>query len=278
MHPTSKRSFASAAAVLAATLLLVMFAVLPARADIIDDDPTIEVGMIATLPGGAQTTTATTNNPFVHVYQGGIDILYVLNNTGSAWTSLEIDATMGGTGTTARAVSSTDFHSGDWNSAAGIAAAFGNPGVSTTAAPGETVVFAYTGGSVASGQYLALRFNNWNSNSSYLITPNPGESTFRARARVAVAVGAGSCRHGGEAAPEDAVSAKPGFAGGWLNAVIHCREDGAVPAIAATCVPPGSRGTGGTVSSSSSGHRCVAEVPPISSLRPQMWATRKRRG
>jgi hypothetical protein len=170
MRPLSKWSFQTGAAVLIASLLLGLFAVQPARADVVLDDPldpAIINGYSASLigiNGGTQTT-----NSWFYGYtteSGGTVSVSFLNNTGADWTTLDIVAHYTNTGAhtfTARVSPSTA------NLPAGATTAF-NAG-SATILTSDTVAFSFSGPpAVPMGDYLVFAFTNWNSDSGSALT------------------------------------------------------------------------------------------------------------
>jgi hypothetical protein len=158
MRPISKWSFPAGAAVLMATLLLGLFAVQPARAD----DPAIANGYSTTLldtNGGKETTNSwfygtTTQN-------SGETTVSFLNNTGTAWSQLEIIAEYSPTaGHTFTAYTDTDIVGTQ-----AFTSATPNPASPTL------VPFDFSGGTgVASGDFLVFTFTNWNTDSSSVLT------------------------------------------------------------------------------------------------------------
>ena len=98
MRPLSKKSFQTGAAVLIATLLLALFAVLPARADVVLDpyDPAVTARYSSSLLAGTSNGGAQTG--FSWSYTSGLvqdtssHYVSFLNNTGVDWTTLEITA------------------------------------------------------------------------------------------------------------------------------------------------------------------------------------------
>lgn len=181
MRTISKWSFQTGAAVLIATLLLGLFAVQAARADLILDDPAITLGYRAT-PYGTNAGTETTNTwsltgPLPQ--SSGSYYYSFLNNTGSAWTTLEIVANYPTAGKLFTAyVSPSTANLGGYPTtqtafSVGIGAGVIPPG--TTA---NTVTFDFSGPpAVPNGDYLVFGYTNWQGSgtlTSFNFTANGG--------------------------------------------------------------------------------------------------------
>ncbi len=155
-----------------AVLGFVAVGVRPALADSVDPtDPTIEAGVIATLPGGA---TAITESVFTWTYSNTDSspyLVYFKDNTGVAWTDMTIVAVAGGSSSSSHTYTNEAFNSSLF--ATGTTAAFStllaaNPAGPVTGAP--PVTFEQSGGTgVGAGDYLVIRLNNW---------PTDPDSTF----------------------------------------------------------------------------------------------------
>jgi hypothetical protein len=166
MRPISKWSFQTGAAVLIATLLLGLFAVLPARADLMLDDPAITPGYSAAVigsNGGTETTNMWSYATNVQI--GGSTSVSFLNNTGFNWTTLEIVAHY--TNTSAHTYTAYVSPSVA-NLPSGATTAFSAFTKGTTS---NTVTFDLSGPpAVPNGNYLVFTWTNWNTNGSSVLS------------------------------------------------------------------------------------------------------------
>jgi len=165
MRLISKRYYPTGAAVLTATLLLGLFAVPPARATP-TDDPSITNGFSTTLIGSSGGTETTNSWSYATAVQnGGSTTVSFLNDTGSAWTSLQVIANY--TDTAAHNFTAYVSPNGS-NLAAGATEAFNSATVGTTS---NTVTFGLSGPqAVISGDYLVFTFTNWNTSGSSVLS------------------------------------------------------------------------------------------------------------
>jgi hypothetical protein len=149
-----------------AVLGLVAGAVQPARADAVDD-PTIEAGVITTLPGtlpAGSTVAAETSLTFSDSYNTSAGTNYLAfyqNETGMTWTDMTIIAIAGGSTSQSHTYTNETFEPSLFPT--GTTAAFGTLGTAASPANGGTpITFEQSGGTgVAPGDYLVIRYNNW---------------------------------------------------------------------------------------------------------------------
>jgi len=153
-----------------AVLGFVAVAVRPTLADSVDPtDPTIEAGVIATLPGGATAITETSLTWTYSNTDSSPYLVYFLNSTGTAWTDMTIVGVAGGSTSSSHTYTNEPFESSLF--ATGTTAAFSTLGTAASPANGGTpITFEQSGGTgVAAGDYLVIRLNNW---------PTDPDSTF----------------------------------------------------------------------------------------------------
>jgi hypothetical protein len=149
-----------------AVLVLAAIAVQSARADAVDD-PTIEAGVITTLPGTlpagstVATETSLTFSTSYNTSAGTNYLAFYLNDTGTTWTDMTIIATAGGSTSQSHTYTNEAFESSLFPT--GTTAAFSVLGTATSPANGGTpITFEQSGGTgVAPGDYLVIRYNNW---------------------------------------------------------------------------------------------------------------------
>jgi hypothetical protein len=172
MRPLSKWSFPTGAAVLIAALLLGLFVVQPARADVVLDpnDPAVTARYSTSL--GAGVTDGGMKTSFSWSLTSGLvqdtssHYVSFLNSTGVAWTTLEITAYY--TPTTGKTFIAYTGANASPGSSSAFAVATPNSSVSMT---GPTEIFSYSGGTgVAAGDYLAFTYTNWNTINGSVLT------------------------------------------------------------------------------------------------------------
>ena len=172
MRPLSKWSFQTGAAVLIAALLLGLFAVQPARADVVLDpnDPAVTARyssslLVGTSNGGAQTGFSWSYTSAL-VQDTNSHYVSFLNNTGVDWTTLEITAHY--TPTTGHTFIAYTGANGAPGSSSAFAVATPNSSVSMS---GPTEIFNYSGGTgVDAGNYLVFTYTNWNTINGSVLT------------------------------------------------------------------------------------------------------------
>lgn len=166
-----------------AVLGFVAVAVRPVLADSIDPDPTIEAGVIATLPGGATAITETSDTWTYSNTDSSPYLVYFKDSTGVTWSDMTIVAVAGGSSSTSHTYTDETFNSSLF--ATGTTAAFStlvaaNPPGPVTGAP--PVTFEQSGGTgVAAGDYLVIRLNNWPTNPDSTFTFTMSTPTEDAR-------------------------------------------------------------------------------------------------
>jgi len=171
MRPLSKWSFQTGAAVLTAALLLGLFAVQTARADVVDPyDPAVTarystIVNAGVTDGGGQSGFEWDLTSGL-VQDTGSHYVSFQNLSGVAWTTLEITAYY--TPTTGKTFVAYTGANASPGSSSAFAVAIPNSG---TAMPGPTELFSYSGGTgVAANNYLAFTYTNWNTINGSVLT------------------------------------------------------------------------------------------------------------
>lgn len=150
-----------------ATLLLVLFAVQPARADTVDD-PAITPGYSASTVIGTNggTETPSQNNVWTLssvVQNSGSTSVSFLNNTGAAWTTIDIVAHYTDTAAHVYTCYPSPSSSGLPTGATNPFSVCPNPTTGNGLVTANTVTFNLSGGTgVANGGYFVFTYTNWN--------------------------------------------------------------------------------------------------------------------